>query len=71
MAKAADGRVRLDFTDWSSQVATRRNDDGTASLTTIDPSIGGFAFVVGTRDGKRTLTVRDSQHEYVFTEVGG
>jgi CubicO group peptidase (beta-lactamase class C family) len=69
VTKAADGRVRLDFTDWSSHVATRKNDDGTTSLVTIDPSIGGFAFVVGAKDGKRTLTVRDSQHEYVFTEA--
>lgn len=69
VTKAADGRVRLDFTDWSSHMATRRNDDGTLSLVTIDPSINGFAFVVGAKDGKRTLTVRDSQHEYVFTEV--
>lgn len=68
VARAADGRIRLDFTDWSSHVATRSNDDGTISLVTIDPSINGFAFVVGARDGNRTLTVRDSQHEYVFTE---
>ena len=27
------------------------------------------AFVVGERDGKRTLTVRDSQHEYVYVET--
>jgi CubicO group peptidase (beta-lactamase class C family) len=70
VARAADGSLGLQFTDWSSRVATRRNDDGTTSLVTIDPSVGGFAFVVGARDGKRTLTVRDSQHEYVFTESG-
>ncbi len=62
----ANGRVRLDFTDWSSEVATRRNDDGTVSLVSIDPSITGFAFVVGAEGGTPTLTVRDSQHEYVF-----
>jgi CubicO group peptidase (beta-lactamase class C family) len=70
VTKAADGRVRLDFTDWSSHVATRRNDDGTMSFVTIDPSINGSAFVVGAKDGKRTLIIRDSQHEYVFTEAG-
>ena len=26
----------------------------------------GFEFVVGEKDGKRTLIVRDAQHEYVF-----
>ncbi|HEX8512535.1 MAG TPA: serine hydrolase domain-containing protein [Allosphingosinicella sp.] len=69
VTRAAGGRVRFDFTDWASHMATRKNDDGTVSLVTIDPSIGGFPFVVGAKDGKRTLTVRDSQHEYVFTEV--
>jgi CubicO group peptidase (beta-lactamase class C family) len=68
VTKAADGRVRFDFTDWSSFMATRKNDDGTVSLITIDPSIGGFAFVVGEKDGRKTLIARDSQHEYVFTE---
>jgi CubicO group peptidase (beta-lactamase class C family) len=62
--------VRFHFTDWSSGMATRKNDDGTISLVSIDPSISGFPFVVGTKDGRRTLTVRDSQHEYVFVETG-
>jgi CubicO group peptidase (beta-lactamase class C family) len=69
VAKVADGRVRLDFTDWSSHVATRRNDDGTVSLVTIDPSINGIPLVIASKDGKRTLVARDSQHEYVFTET--
>jgi hypothetical protein len=30
--------------------------------------MSGLEFVVGTKDGKKTLTTRDSQHEYVFTE---
>jgi CubicO group peptidase (beta-lactamase class C family) len=70
VTRAAGGRLRFDFTDWGSHMATRRNDDGTVSVVTIDPSINGITFVVGAKDGKRTLTVRDSQHEYVFTEAG-
>lgn len=62
--------LRFDFTDWGTTVASRRNDDGTISLVSIDPAIAGFAFVVGSKDGKRTLTARDSQHEYVFVEAG-
>jgi hypothetical protein len=27
-----------------------------------------FPLVVGTQDGKRTLTARDGQHEFVFVE---
>jgi hypothetical protein len=38
------------------------------SMVTIAPGFTDFAFVVGERDGKRTLVARDMQHEYVFTE---
>jgi CubicO group peptidase (beta-lactamase class C family) len=58
----------FDFGEWKSPVATRKNDDGTMSMTTIGPGVDGFEFVVGQKDGKRTLTIRDMQHEYVFTE---
>ena len=59
----------FDFGPWHSAVAWRRNDDGTTSFISIDPTVDGFNFVVGAKDGKRTLTVRDSQHEYVFVEA--
>jgi len=51
-------------------MTTRRNQDGTVSLVSIDPGwIGdGGDMVVGVTNGKRTLTVRDGQHVYVFTE---
>ena len=29
----------------------------------------GVEALVGTQNGARTLTIRDSQHEYVYTEV--
>lgn len=60
--------VVFDFGEWRSSVALRRNDDGTLSFVTIDPAVGGFTFVVGERDGKRALILRDSQHEYAFLE---
>ena len=57
----------FDFGEWKSDVATRKNPDGTTSFVTIVPGLTGFELVVG--DGpKRTLTARDAQHEYVFTE---
>jgi CubicO group peptidase (beta-lactamase class C family) len=68
MVEAKDGGLVFRFTDWQSAMASRKNEDGTVSFITIDPSIDGTAFVVGAREGKRTLTVRDSQHEYVFVE---
>jgi CubicO group peptidase (beta-lactamase class C family) len=58
----------FDFGEWQSVMATRKNDDGTLSLYTIAPGSSFFEFVIGERDGKRTLTTRDAQHEYVFVE---
>jgi CubicO group peptidase (beta-lactamase class C family) len=57
----------FDFGEYASEVASRTNPDGTASFITIDPGANGFAFVVGERDGKPTLMIRDGQHEYLFT----
>jgi CubicO group peptidase (beta-lactamase class C family) len=51
---------------WTSDVASRHNDDGTVSLVTIDPSVGAFGFDVGATDAKQTLTTRDGQHVYEF-----
>ena len=59
----------VDVGEWKSPVATRKNDDGSVSLIMTDPSISGFELVVGQRDGKRVLIVRDAQHEYVMVET--
>ena len=56
-------------TAWSTELATRKNDDGTTSLVTIDPQIEGVEFVIGKAGAKRTLTTRDGQHVYVFEEA--
>ncbi len=64
------GAVRFDFGVWNSAVASHKNDDGTLSFITVDPAVMGFEFVMGERDGKRTLTTRDGQHEYVYVEGG-
>ena len=66
--RSQDGATIFDFGNWRSTVASRRNDDGTTSFVFIDPTIGGFNFVVGERDGKRALIIRDAQHEYAFVE---
>jgi CubicO group peptidase (beta-lactamase class C family) len=63
-----DGATIFDFGTWHSAVASRRNDDGTTSFVTIDPTVDGFTFVVGERDGKRALVIRDNQHEYPLIE---
>jgi CubicO group peptidase (beta-lactamase class C family) len=58
----------FDFSYWKSEVASRKNPDGTISFITIVPGELGFEFVVGSSGSKRTLTIRDAQHEYVFDE---
>jgi CubicO group peptidase (beta-lactamase class C family) len=59
----------FDFGEWKTPVASRKNDDGTTAFVTLVPGFSGLTFVVGDKDAKRTLTFRDAQHEYVFTEV--
>jgi hypothetical protein len=61
--------VTFDFGEWRSTVASRKNDDGTTSMITIDPGVDGFEFVVTEKSGKRALVIRDMQHEYVLTET--
>jgi CubicO group peptidase (beta-lactamase class C family) len=55
----------FDFGEWKSEMASRKNPDGTISYLTTAPGIAGFEFVVGSGP-KKTLVIRDAQHEYVF-----
>ncbi len=55
----------FDFGEWKSEVATRREHDGSVTFVTVAPGMDGFEFVPGSGE-KRTLILRDSQHEYVF-----
>jgi hypothetical protein len=63
----ANGATLFDFGEWKSEVASRRNPDGTISFLTTAPGGQGFEFVVGS-GARRTLVTRDAQHEYVFEE---
>jgi len=58
----------FDFGEWKSEVASKRHPDGSISFVTMVPGMSGVELVVGSAAGKRTLTLRDAQHEYVFTE---
>ncbi len=60
-------RTIVDVGEWKTEVATKRNPDGTVSLVPITPGIRRTPVVVGS-GAKRTLVVRDAQHEYVFDE---
>jgi len=58
----------FDFGEFASEMATQKNPDGSVSYVTIAPGIIGLPLVAGTAGGKRTLVLRDAQHEYVFVE---
>ena len=58
----------FDFGEWKSEVATKKHPDGSISFVTIVPGMSGLELVVGSANGKRSLTLRDAQHEYVFVE---
>jgi CubicO group peptidase (beta-lactamase class C family) len=63
-------QVTFDFGTWSSRVASRRNDDGTVSFITLEPSYDAFEFVVSEHEGKRALITSDGQHQYLYDEAG-
>ncbi|UZK65456.1 serine hydrolase domain-containing protein [Sphingomonas sp. M1-B02] len=50
-------------------IATRKNPDGSVSLVSIGGGGIGVDASIGNKDRARTLTIRDSQHEYVYSEV--
>jgi CubicO group peptidase (beta-lactamase class C family) len=54
----------FDVGGWTSEVASRRDDDGTTSFVTVSAGVRGLE-LVATGDG--SLVLRDAQHEYVFT----
>jgi len=64
----SSAKTTFDFGEWQSEVASRRNPDGTTSFITISPGVDGFEFVVGS-GAKQTLTLRDAQHEYLFESL--
>ena len=47
----------------------RKEPDGSVTFVGIEPGTEGTEFVVAPREGRRTLVVRDGQHEYAFVEV--
>jgi len=63
------GATWFDFGGWSSEVATRRGEDGGVTFATVSPGVDGFEFTVADDGGgERRLTIRDAQHEYAFIE---
>jgi CubicO group peptidase (beta-lactamase class C family) len=65
----ADGKTSFDFGAWQSEVASRKNDDGSLSFVTISPGEDGLDFVVTSGDKGPGLVIRDGQHEYHYSET--
>jgi hypothetical protein len=65
----AKGHLSFSTRTFTTEVATLKNPDGTTTFVGVDPGTG-VDLVQGVKDGKRVLILRDSQHEYVFTETG-
>jgi hypothetical protein len=63
--RRGDGVV-FDLGEWQTEVATRKEPDGSISFVTTSPGITGFEFTPGAGE-PRTLVVRDGQHTYTFT----
>jgi CubicO group peptidase (beta-lactamase class C family) len=66
VTKTGDGAT-FDFGAWKAPIASRRNPDGTITFIATAPSWSP-ELVVGAQADRRTLKIRDAQHEYVFME---
>jgi CubicO group peptidase (beta-lactamase class C family) len=63
------GITYFDVGEWRSPVGSRKHPDGSVSFVMTAPGVIGLEAVVGTAGGKRTLVIRDAQHEYSFIEI--
>lgn len=63
------GQLTFDVGELRMAMASRANPDGSRSVVSVAPGFGGFEFVLGEAGGRRTLTLRDAQHEYVLQAV--
>jgi len=64
-----DGETWVEAGAIRAPIATRVNADGTVSIVSVGPGIISLEAEIGEQDGLRTLTARDSQHEYVYVEA--
>lgn len=64
-----DGETWVEAGAIRAPLATRQNADGTVSIVSVGPGIISLEAEIGVQDGLRTLTARDSQHQYVYVEA--
>ena len=63
------GKTIFDFGGWSSEVASRKNEDGSVTFVTITPGADGFELDVATGPEGRRLIIREAPHVYTFSEA--
>jgi CubicO group peptidase (beta-lactamase class C family) len=63
------GKLTMQATSIWSEAALKKNKDGTTSLVSISPGIGGLDLLMTQREGRRALVLNDGQHEYAFVEA--
>lgn len=61
-------KMMMRATSMWSEIASKKNEDGTTSIVTVSPGAKGFSLLMGTRDNKTILTLNDGQHEYVWVK---
>lgn len=64
----ASGKLSFRANSIWSDAALKKNKDGTTSLVSISPGIGGMDLLMTQRGGRRALILNDSQHEYAFSD---
>lgn len=62
------GKTFVSTTSIRSEIATKKEPDGSVSIITVEPGFVGSNMVIGEQDGKRTLSLLDDQHTYVWVE---
>lgn len=64
-----DGKTVFDFGGWSSEVASRKNEDGSVTFVTITPGAEGFEFDAAVGPEGRRLIIREPPRVYTFSEA--
>lgn len=62
------GKLMMHTTAIHSELAAKKNEDGTHSLVTVSPGFWGADVLIAEREGRRVLILNDSQHEYVWVK---
>jgi hypothetical protein len=63
------GKTVFDFGGWSSEVASRKNEDGSVTFVTITPGADGYELDVAAGPEGKRLIIREAPRVYAFSEA--